>query len=83
MIEEVVEKKKDKGQHSESKVLTMFVFSSNKLKTDPLYVLQGGSVDYYTGIFQGKIKNFPALQPRFFGALQCSTITVRRSWRLN
>ncbi len=27
---------------------------------------------YYTGIFQGKGQNFPGVQPRFFGALQCS-----------
>jgi hypothetical protein len=32
---------------------------------------------HYTEIFQEKIKNFPAVKPRFFGALQCSTITFR------
>jgi hypothetical protein len=37
----------------------------------------GAAGHYYTGIFKGKIKNFPAVQPRFFGALQCSTITFR------
>ncbi len=35
------------------------------------------TLNYYTGIFQGKVKNFPAVQPRFFCALQCSTIAFR------
>ncbi len=35
------------------------------------------NLHYYTGIFQGKVKNFPAVQPRIFGALQRSTITFR------
>ncbi len=35
------------------------------------------SVNIKTGIVQGKVKNFPAVQPRFFGALQFSTIAFR------